>query len=69
VSTQEAGVKLSLPTTSAIVVLALALWVFFYVTSERLTSAETTVVVGLCAAIVLGSKWCWTRLSKTRDKQ
>lgn len=60
--------KPSIATAAVIVALALAIWFFFYATSERLTSAETTVVVGLCAAIVFSGKWCWTHLRQAKDK-
>lgn len=39
-------------TAAAIVVLSLAVWVFFYIYSVRLNYHETMVVVGICAIIV-----------------
>jgi hypothetical protein len=49
-----------------IVALSLAVWYFFYIESVPLTPAETTVVVGFCAALVLCGKWVWGRFAKTK---
>lgn len=56
--------KSSLATAIAIVIISLAAWVFFYLTTGPLTAPETTVVVGFCAATVISAKWLWTRLRK-----
>ena len=60
--------KGSLVVTLAIIGLSLAVWFFFYVTSAPLALGETTVVVGLCAVIVLIGKWIWSRFAKPRTK-
>jgi hypothetical protein len=67
---QRRSLKGSLRTTITISTLSLAVWVFFYVTSpsEPLTASETTVVVAICAMIVLSANWIWTRLQKSRKK-
>jgi hypothetical protein len=44
-----------------ILVLSLAAWLYFYVDSVPLNAAETTVVVGLIALIVVLAKWVWTK--------
>ena len=46
--------------------LALAVWALFYIYMPEapLTLGGTTVVVGMCAAIVYFSKWIWARLRK-----
>ena len=53
---------------SIILVLSLAVWCFFYVTSTRLQPAETSVVVGICTLLVLAAKFLWSRLAKPRKK-
>ena len=65
----RAALKASLGTTVAIIALSLAVWVFFYVVSpgEPLTPGETSVVVGVCAVIVLSAKWIWARLHKAKE--
>jgi hypothetical protein len=51
------------------IVLSLAAWVFFYVLAPGtpLTPAETLVVVGLCAGVVLLAKWIWSFLRRPRQ--
>jgi hypothetical protein len=58
----------SLPTLVAIGALSLAVWTVFYLLmpSTPLTAEETVIIVGVCAAIVLGAKWLWGRL-RARD--
>jgi len=60
--------KASVGTLAAIAVLSLAVWTVVYVfnPSTPLTQAETVIVVGACAALVFGSKWILSRLSRTR---
>ena len=55
----------------AIVVLFFAGWLFFYVTQPEvpLTPAETAIVVGSCAVIVLSAKGLWARLNKKRKDE
>ena len=53
---------------TALVILALALvvWTTFYIQKggEPPTQGETSVVVAVCAAVVLFWKWIWARLRK-----
>lgn len=58
------GLKTSLRTALAISVLSLAVWVFFYFLfpGTPLTAAETIVVLGICAVLVLSAKRIWVRL-------
>jgi hypothetical protein len=51
----------------AILIVALALWTFFYVaTPEPLTPSETIVVVGISAGVVYLSRWVWGLLRRSR---
>jgi hypothetical protein len=63
-------VKPAFATIVTIVVASLAVWVFFLVMTPGapLTPPETLVVVGACAAIVLGVKWIWSRIRPRRGK-
>jgi hypothetical protein len=58
------GLKTSLRTALAISALSLAVWVFFYFLfpGTPLTAAETIVVLGICALLVLSAKRIWVRL-------
>ena len=60
-----------LRTTVAVSALTLAVWVFFWVTppSQPLNSSETTVVVGVCMAVVLAAKRIWGRLHKDKEEK
>lgn len=58
--------KTSLSTAVVIVVVSLAAWAFFYVTTGPLTPPETMVVVGLCALVVISAKWLWTKLRNAK---
>ena len=51
-----------------IIALSLAAWAFFYVLTpgEPLTPAETLVVVGICAGIVLLGRWIWFSFRRSR---
>jgi hypothetical protein len=68
-NTGIAALKPSIRTLIAIVVLALAIWVFFYVIQpeEPLTAGETSVVVAVSAAVVFSAKGIWARLHKTKE--
>jgi hypothetical protein len=59
-------VKVSAGTLVVITALALGIWTFFYVftPSTPLDGAETFVVVGVSAVLVLGAKWVWARLRR-----
>jgi hypothetical protein len=70
-STKIAALKSSFRMLLAMVVLSFAGWLFFYVTQPGvpLTPAETTIVVGSCAVIVLSAKGLWARLNKKRKDE
>ena len=52
----------------AVGTLSLAVWVFFYLIQPAapITGAETIVVVGICAVVVLFAKHTWARLHKRK---
>jgi hypothetical protein len=60
--------RASIGTLIAIGALSLAVWTVVYMLdpSTPLTQAETVIVVGVCAALVLGCQWLLSRLSRTR---
>lgn len=60
--------KASIGTLVAIGALSLVVWTVVYVVnpSTPLDQAETMIVVGVCAALVLGFQWILSRLGKTR---
>lgn len=60
--------KASIGTLVAIGALSLVVWTAVYILnpSTPLTQAETVIVVGLCAVLVLGFQWILSRLSKAR---
>jgi hypothetical protein len=62
-------VKASLGTVVAIGALSLVVWtvVYIYNPSTPLTQGETVIVVGVCAALVLGVQWIRSRLSGKRS--
>jgi hypothetical protein len=54
--------KTSAGTLVAILVLSLAVWTFFYLSpGAPLNASETAVVVGLCAGVVLVTRFLWAR--------
>ena len=61
--------KGALRSTVAISVLLLVVWVFFYMfqPDAPLTNAESIVVAGICAVIVVSAKYAWVRLKKRRE--
>ncbi len=60
--------KASIGTLVTIGALSLVVWTVVYIfnPSTPLTQAETVVVVGVCAALVLGVQWILSRLAKAR---
>jgi hypothetical protein len=60
-----------IPITTAVIILGLSIatWVFFDAESQRLTTPETTVVVGIWILIVFFMKGAWGRLHKQRKKR
>jgi len=61
--------KGSLTAVVWIVVLSLAVWVFFYANTPALSPAETFVVVAFCAAAVFIGKWLLAHLPKSKEKK
>ena len=60
--------KGSLVTTATIVILSLAILVFFKIYSKGLDAPATTVVVGFCIVVVHSVKWLWGRYNKKEDE-
>jgi hypothetical protein len=62
-------VKASLGTVVAIGALSLVVWtvVYIYNPSTPLTQGETVIVVGVCAALVLGVQWILSRFGGKRS--
>ncbi len=51
-------------TVVVILILSLAIWMFFEIYSKGLDKAEIAVVVGFSIVVVLAGKWLWTRIFK-----
>jgi hypothetical protein len=62
-------VKASLGTVVSIGALSLVVWtvVYVYNPSTPLTQGETVIVVGVCAALVLGVQWILSRFGGKRS--
>jgi hypothetical protein len=62
-------VKASLGTVVSIGALSLVVWtvVYVYNPSTPLTQGETVIVVGVCAALVLGVQWIRSRFGGKRS--
>lgn len=60
--------KASIGTLVTIGALSLVVWTVVSIVnpSTPLTQAETVIVVGVCAALVLGVQWILSRLTKAR---
>jgi len=60
--------KGSVGTVAVIGALSLVVWTAVYIfnPSTPLTQTETVIVVGACAALVLGFKWVVSSLAKMR---
>lgn len=65
---REVILKASAILVTIVLALSLAIWCFFDITSTPLQPAETTVVVGICALLVLAVKLLWSRLATPRKK-
>ena len=61
--------KTSFGAAFLILVLSLAAWVFFYLTTGQLKAPETMVVVGFCAIVVISAKWLWAKLHKAKKEK
>jgi hypothetical protein len=59
----------SLATWTAIVILTLVVWLFFYYASEPLSGPATTVVAGFSVALVYGIKWLGRVLVRRREQK
>ncbi len=58
--------KGSAGTLAIILGLSLGVWTFFYLSpGTPLNAAETSVVVGACAGVVLFGRWIWGRFHRT----
>lgn len=57
---RKVGTPISI--TVVILVLSLVAWLYFYVASVPLNAAETTIVVGAIALIVICARWLWTKV-------
>jgi hypothetical protein len=55
-------------TLVAVIMLALAIWVFFYIVhpEEPLSAGETSVIVALAAILTFSARAIWTRLHKPK---
>ena len=62
--------KASIGTLVAIGALSLVVWTAVYIfnPSAPLTQGETVIVVGVCAALVLGCQWILARLTRARRR-
>ena len=60
--------KGSVGTLAVITALSLVVWTAVYIfnPSTPLTQGETVIVVGVCAALVVGFKWVVSSLTKMR---
>jgi multisubunit Na+/H+ antiporter MnhB subunit len=52
----------------AVFIMALAIWVFFYVHNETLDGPGTLVVVAASALVVFALQWLWARLRRTKAR-
>jgi len=55
--------------SAVVFALSLAIWLFFYYTTEPpLSGRDTTFVVGVVAAAVSGARWFWSRVTSARSR-
>jgi hypothetical protein len=59
------GLKVSWATGTLIVVLSLAVWIYFWNEHLPLDAASTGVVVFAIAICVMVGKWLWSRLRRS----
>jgi hypothetical protein len=59
----------SIATTLTVIALSLATWVFFYEQNLKLQPSDTVIVVGAWLAVVLFTRWTWTRIRNRQGKQ
>jgi hypothetical protein len=61
-------VKPPVGTLAVILVLSLAVWMYFYLSpGAPLNASETAVVVGACAGAVFLVRFIWSRFRGTRE--
>lgn len=62
--------KISGALLAAILAASVVTWalIFFLTPGDPLTPAETLVVVGICAALVLLARWIWSCIWKLRGR-
>ena len=52
-----------------ILLLTLAVWVFFYVEQMKLDEGSTAVVALAVTILVVAAQWIWSRVRRTRDEK
>ncbi len=60
---------MSFVTGLVILVLSLAIWLFFSLESMRLDAASTSVVVLVCTVVVLSAKWLWLHFHRKKVRR
>lgn len=62
--------KASAALLGAILATSVVAWtlLFFLTPGDALTPAETLVVVGVCAALVLVTRWIWSWILRARGR-
>jgi hypothetical protein len=55
---------------AAILAASVTAWtlLYFLTPGDPLTPAETLVIVGVCAALVLMTRWVWSLILRTRGR-
>lgn len=53
----------------SILLLTLAVWIFFYVEQMKLDAGSTAVVALAVTVLVVGTQWVWSRIRRGRDEK
>jgi membrane protein DedA with SNARE-associated domain len=61
------GLKVSWSTGMWVLLLTLAVWIYFHYKDMPLNQADTTVVVLAVTVIVVVVQWLWSRLRRSRE--